>query len=39
MAAIDNIYLTYEEYIQFREWLLQQPKLKDKYDNGSLHKR
>lgn len=31
MAAIDKIYLTYEEYIQFREWLLQQPKLKDKY--------
>ena len=32
MAAIDKIYLnSYKNYIQFREWLLQQPKLKDKY--------
>lgn len=32
MAAIDKIYLsTYDQYIQFRNWLMEQPKLKDKY--------
>lgn len=32
MAAIDKIYLhSYDEYIQFRDWLTKQPKLKDKY--------
>ena len=32
MAAIDKIYVnTYEEYLQFKEWCKQQPKLKDKY--------
>lgn len=32
MAAIDKIYLkTYNQYIQFRDWLIKQPKLKDKY--------
>lgn len=32
MAAIDKIYLSsYNEYIQFRDWLKAQPKLKDKY--------
>ena len=32
MAAIDKIYLsTYDQYIQFRNWLIEQPKLKDKY--------
>lgn len=32
MAAIDKIYLTsYDEYIQFRDWLKLQPKLRDKY--------
>lgn len=32
MAAIDKIYLSsYDEYIQFRDWLKVQPKLRDKY--------
>lgn len=32
MAAIDKIYLdSYDEYTQFHDWLLKQPKLKDKY--------
>lgn len=32
MAAIDKIYVnSYDEYIQFRDWLKVQPKLKDKY--------
>lgn len=32
MAAIDRIYLSsYDEYIQFRDWLKAQPKIKDKY--------
>ena len=32
MAAIDKIYLnSYKEYKEFQEWLLKQPKLKDKY--------
>ena len=32
MAAIDEIYLnSYKEYKEFQEWLLKQPKLKDKY--------
>lgn len=32
MAAIDKIYVnSYDEYIQFRDWLKAQPKLKDKY--------
>lgn len=32
MAAIDKIYLdSYKEYKEFQKWLLEQPKLKDKY--------
>ena len=32
MAAIDKIYVnSYDEYVQFRDWLKTQPKLKDKY--------
>lgn len=32
MTAIDEIYLnSYKEYKEFQEWLLKQPKLKDKY--------
>lgn len=32
MAAIDKIYVkSYEELVQFRNWLKEQPKLKDKY--------
>ena len=32
MAAIDKIYLnSYDEYREFRDWCLEQPKLKDKY--------
>lgn len=32
MAAIDKIYLdSYGDYIQFKKWCLEQPKLKDKY--------
>lgn len=32
MAAIDNIYVnSYEKYKEFEKWLLEQPKLKDKY--------
>lgn len=32
MAAIDKIYVnSYKEYKEFEEWLLKQPKLKDKY--------
>lgn len=32
MAAIDKIYVhSYEEMTQFRDWLKEQPKLKDKY--------
>ena len=32
MAAVDKIYVnSYKEYKEFQEWLLKQPKLKDKY--------
>lgn len=32
MAAIDKIYVSsYEQYKEFEKWLLEQPKLKDKY--------
>ena len=32
MAAIDKIYVnSYDEYVQFRDWLKAQPKLRDKY--------
>ena len=32
MAAVDKIYVnSYDEYIQFRDWLKAQPKLHDKY--------
>lgn len=31
MAAIDKIYLNYEEYLQFKDWCKKQPKLTDKY--------
>lgn len=32
MAAIDKIYVnSYEEYKEFEKWLLEQPKLRDKY--------
>ena len=34
MAAIDKIYLnSYDEYREFKNWCLEQPKLKDKYNN------
>lgn len=31
MAAIDKIYLNYEEYLQFKDWCERQPRLTDKY--------
>lgn len=34
MAAIDKIYVDkFEDYLLFKEWCKEQPKIKDKYDN------
>ena len=34
MAAIDKIYVSkFEDYLLFKEWCKEQPKIKDKYGN------